>query len=220
MEPKRPPVKRKRAYDSTRRREQARQTRDAILDSARWMFLRDGFAPTTIAAVAAAVAVSPDTIYKTFGGKAGLVRAICERALAGAGPIPAETRSDALQADEPDPRKIIRGWGALTIEVAPRVAPILLLVRAAGASDPEMAALYAEMGAQRLVRMTHNARNLDAAGHLRAGLTVEHAGELLWTYSSPELFELLVFTRSWPLDRYAAFISDAMIAALLPSPNA
>ena len=46
-----------------------------------------------------------------------------------------------------------------------------------------------EMGARRLVRMTHNARNLDAAGHLRAGLTVEHAGELLWTYSSPELFE-------------------------------
>ncbi len=219
MEPKRSPVKRKRAYDSTRRREQARQTRDAILDSAQRMFLRDGFAPTTIAAIAADAAVSPDTIYKTFAGKAGLVRAICERALAGAGPIPAETRSDALQADEPDPRKIIRGWGALTIEVAPRVAPILLLVRAAGASDPEMAALYTEMGTQRLVRMTHNARNLDAAGHLREGLTVEHAGELLWTYSSPELFELLVLNRSWPLDRYAAFISEATIGTLLPSPN-
>ena len=219
MEPKRSPVKRKRAYDSTRRSEQARQTRDAIVDSARRMFLRDGFAPTTIAAIAADVTVSPDTIYKTFGGKAGLVRAICERALLGTGPIPAETRSDALQADEPDPRKIIRGWGALTIEVAPRGAPILLLVRAAGASDPEMAALYTEMGAQRLVRMTHNARNLDAAGPLRAGLTVEHAGEILWTYSSPELFELLVLNRRWPLDRYAAFISDAMIAALLPSPT-
>jgi hypothetical protein len=34
-----------------------------------------------------------------------------------------------------------------------------------------------------------------------------------------QLFELLVLTRSWPLDRYAAFISDAMIGALLPSPN-
>jgi AcrR family transcriptional regulator len=219
MEPKRSPVKQKRAYVSTRRTEQARQTRDAILDTARRMFLRDGFAPTTVAAIAADVAVSPDTIYKAFGGKAGLVRAICERALAGAGPIPAETRSDALQADEPDPRKVVRGWGALTIEVAPRVAPILLLVRVAGETDPEMRDLYTEMGAQRLARMTHNARNLDTAGHLRDNLTVEQAGEIMWTYSSPELYELLVLTRGWSLDRYATFITDAMIAALLPPPT-
>jgi AcrR family transcriptional regulator len=220
MEPKPAPVKQKRPYDSTRRTEQARQTHDAILDTARRMFLRDGYAATTTAAIALVVGVSADTIYKTFGGKAGLVRSLCEQALAGAGPIPAEARSDALQTNEPDPRKIIRGWGALTLEVAPNVLPILLLVRTAGATDPEMAALYTEMGAQRLARMTHNARNLDTAGHLRDNLTVEQAGEIMWTYSSPELYELLVLTRSWPLDRYATFIADAMIAALLPPPNA
>ena len=38
----------------------------------------------------------------------------------------------------------------------------------------------------------------------------------MWTYSSPELYELLVVTRGWPLERYGAFISEAMIAALLP----
>ena len=51
---------------------------------------------------------------------------------------------------EPDPRAIIRGWGALTTEVAPRVAPILLLIRDAAAADPEMATLLAEMDDQRL----------------------------------------------------------------------
>src|SRR5207302_10341463 len=98
------PVKQKRSYDSTRRRAQARQTREAIIDTARRLFLDDGFAPTTIAAIAAGAGVSVDTVYKAFGGKPGLVRAICQQALAGEQSVPAETRSDALQATEHDPR--------------------------------------------------------------------------------------------------------------------
>src|SRR5260370_29798175 len=125
MERKGAPVKKRRGYDSSRRQEQAQQTRQAILDTARRRFLADGFVPTTIGAIADEVGVSVDTVYKTFGGKPGLVRAICQEGLAGQGPVPAEARSDALQATEQDPRAIIRGWGTLTTEVAPRVAPIL-----------------------------------------------------------------------------------------------
>jgi AcrR family transcriptional regulator len=215
MDPNTSSVKPKRAYDSVRRREQARHTREAILDTAQRLFLTDGFAPTTIAAIAQGARVSVDTIYKTFGGKPGLVRAICQHALAGEQPVPAEARSDALQASEHDPRAIIRGWGALTTEIAPRVAPILLLVRTAAAADPEMAGLQSELNAQRLERMTRNACNLAAANHLRDNLTPELAAEIMWTYSSPELYELLVLNRGWPLERYGAFIADAMIAHLL-----
>jgi AcrR family transcriptional regulator len=212
------PVKPRRQYDSARRTEQARQTRAAILEVARRLFLRDGFAATTVAAVAAEARVSVETVYKAFGGKPGLVRAICDTALAGEGPVPAEARSDHLQLHESDPGNIVRGWGELTVEVAPRIAPIVLLVRSAAAADPEMAGLLAEIEAARLSRMTGNARNLAAAGHLRRDITVEQAGEVLWTYSSPELFDLLVIKRGWPAERYGAFIAEAMIAALLP-PN-
>jgi hypothetical protein len=58
---------------------------------------------------------------------------------------------------------------------------------------------------------------LAAAGHLRPDVTVEQAGEVMWTYSSPDLYELLVIKRGWPLGRYGAFIAEAMIAALLPA---
>jgi AcrR family transcriptional regulator len=209
-------VKPKRRYDSARRAEQARQTRTAIVGAAQRLFLRDGFAATTIAAIGAEARVSVETIYKAFGGKPGLVRAICDAALAGEGPVPAETRSDRMQVHEPDPRKIIRGWGELSAEVAPRISPILLLVRSAAAADPEMARLRDDFDAARLSRMTSNARNLAAAGHLRDDITAEQAGEVMWTYSSPELYELLVLRRGWPTGRYGAFIADAMIAALLP----
>jgi AcrR family transcriptional regulator len=220
MDQDRSRVNRKRPYDAARRREQARRTREAILDVARRRFLDDGFAATTIAAIAGEVGVSVDTIYKSFGGKPGLVSAICQQALAGAGSVPAEVRSDALQATERDPRQIIRGWGELTAEVAPRVAPILLLVRAAATADPEMAQLRSQLGAQRLERMTDNARNLANTGGLRDGVTVERAAEIMWTYSSPELYELLVLMRGWPLERYGTFVADAMLAALLAPESA
>ena len=61
------PVKPKRRYDSARRAEQARQTRAAIIAAARRLFLRGGFATTTIAAIAAEAQVSVETIYKAFG---------------------------------------------------------------------------------------------------------------------------------------------------------
>jgi len=144
------------------------------------------------------------------------VRAVRDQALAGAGPVHAERRSDRMQASEKDPRQIIQGWGVLTMEVAPRVAPVLLLVRDAAASDPELAGLQAEMDAARLTRMTHNARTLLEAGHLRRGITLAEATDVLWTYSSPELYDMLVIRRGWAVERYGQFIADAMIAALLP----
>ena len=73
MDPNTSPVKPTRRYDSVRRREQARQTRETILNTAQRLFLTDGFATTTIAAIAQGAHVSVDTIYKSFGGKAGLV---------------------------------------------------------------------------------------------------------------------------------------------------
>lgn len=215
MYPVRADVKRKRSYDAGRRRQQAQVTRDSIVANATELFLRDGYTATTITGIATAAGVSADTIYKTFGGKPGLVRAIRARALEGDGPVFAEDRSDRTQATEPDPRKIIETWGRLTSEVAPRVAPILLLLRAAAATDPEIQSLQNEMDDDRLRRMTLNARRLRDAGHLRNGITLSEAADVLWTYSSPELYELLALRRRWSAKRYGSFISDAMIASLL-----
>ena len=210
-------VKGKRRYDSRLRADRARETRLRLVEAARGLFLQDGYQATTVANVAASVGVSVETVYKAFGGKPGLVQAIAEAALAGVGPVPAETRSNELHLAESDPCAIIRGWGRLTCEVAPRIAPVLLLVRDASA-DPEMATLKTTLEAQRQLRMTDNARSLAEGDHLRADITVEYASDVLWTYSSPELYELLVIKRHWSVERYGDFVAEAMIAALLPPP--
>src|SRR6476620_422451 len=163
----------KRSYDATRRQQQAARNRDAIIQAAETRFLRDGYAATTIASIAAEAGVSDHTIYKSFGGKPGLIHAIRAKALLGGGPTPAEDRSDAVMAEESDPRRVIAAWGTLTAEVMPRVAPLLLLIRDAAATDPEVTELLDEMDADRLRRMTDNARRLVEGGRLEAGLTVE-----------------------------------------------
>ena len=216
MEQKSLTVNSKRRYDSSGRRERARQTRDQITDTARDLFLARGYAATTVAAIAAAAHVSVETIYKGFGGKPGLVRAIIEKGLAGEGPVPAEQRSDHIRDTEPDPRKILAAWGAFTAELAPRVVPVLQLARDA-AADPEVAAVLDQLSAARHERMTVNARGLAAAGHLRPGVTVDQAADILWAYSSPELYELLVTRRGWPPERYGQFIAQGLAAALLPA---
>ena len=218
MEQKTPaPVNTRRRYDSSGRRERARQTRDQITGIAKEMFLADGYAGTTVAAIAAAAHVSVETIYKGFGGKPGLVRAIIDKGLAGEGPVPAEQRSDHIRDTEPDPRKILAAAGAFTAEIAPRVAPIFLLARDAAVGDPEIAATLEEISAARHERMTVNARGLAKAGHLRPGITVGQATDIMWAINSPELFELLVLHRGWTYERYGQFITQALTAALLPA---
>jgi AcrR family transcriptional regulator len=204
-----------RRYDASRRREQARRTREAIIDAARQRFLDDGYTSTTIASIADDAGASVDTIYKSFGGKAGLLRAVCEEALSGTGPVPAEQRSDAMQAAESDPAKLLRGLGSLTTEVAPRVTPLLLLLATAAEADPALAELRADLEAGRLTRMNQVARTLAGKTPLRAGRSVEEAADIMWAYSSPELYRLLVLTRGWRPEDYGAFVGEALVSALL-----
>ena len=209
-------VKKSRRYDASGRRAQARRTRQVILDAAERRFLNDGYASTTIAAIAREAGVSVETIYKAFGGKAGMVRALYERGLTGRGPTPAYQRSDEMRAQETDPRTIMAKWGLLTAEVASVVTPIRLLMRAAAATDPDIKALVEESDNERLERMGHHARFLAERGYLREGVSLSEATDVLWACSSVEFYELLVLRRGWPLTRFAAFITDVMIAELLP----
>lgn len=209
-------VKSPRSYDSSSRRAEAGRRRERVLSAARKLFLAHGYAATTVGAVAEAADVSTETVYKMFGRKAGLVRALLDEALLGVGPVPAETRSDLLR-EATHPRVVVRGWSRLSIEVAPRVVPILILVRDAAVGEPAMRLLYDDMETDRLKRMSDNAGYLAAGGHLRPGVTRAMAADVLFAASSPEMFELLVLRRGWALNRYADFVESTICNGLLPA---
>lgn len=207
----------KRNYDASRRRAAADRTRGRILDAARKLFLRDGYATTTVAAIAADAGVAPQTVTKAFANKAGIVKALFDVALVGdddAVPLEARERIVAMHA-EPDPRAKLAMYAATLTQMLPRTAPIQILLRQAG-GDPGLAEVWSQIRAGRLAGMSNLAANLAAGGHLRDGVSVQQARDVLWAYSSPDLYELLVVERRWSRKRYAAFLADAVIAALLP----
>lgn len=205
----------RRRYDSSGRQARARRNQQAVLDVAQRLFLDDGYGATTVAQIAAEADVSVETVFKAFGGKSGLVRAIFDRALRGQGSATAYERSDEMRARETDPRTIMQRWGELTTEVAERMTPIRLLIRAAAVTDPDIAALLDDSDAERLQRMRHHAEFLAERGYLREGITTDKATDVLYTCSSLEIYEVLVLQRGWPPHEFARFVADFMITALL-----
>ncbi len=206
----------KRNYDATRRREMARLSRARMLDAARIRFLRDGYRVTTVADIAADAGVAVQTVNKTFGNKPGIVKALFEVALVGDDEeVPLAERDWILAIhDEPDPRAKLWRYAHTLAAILPRTAPIQLLAREAS-GDPALGAVWDQIRFGRLMGMTDLARNLAEGNHLRPGVTVDDARDVLWTYSSPEVYELVVMERGWAADRYAAFLATGAIAALL-----
>lgn len=209
-------VKGRRRYDASGRQEQARQTRARVLEAARTLFLADGYGPTTIPAVAAAAGVSAPSVYKAFGSKPGLVKAVFDVAIAGDDRPESMVEREALTGvrDEQDPRRKLRLYAEFVADTAPRHVPVQLLVRDAAASDPEAARLWNELSNERLRGMGVFADHL--APHLRAGVTAADARDLLWAQNSPEQWDLLVNQRRWSPQKYAGTLAHTLIHALLP----
>ena len=120
------------------------------------------------------------------------------RAWPGKAPSPPSSDPTTSATPNPTPAGSWPPGAASPPSSPPGSSPIFLLARDAAAGDPEVAATLEQISAARLERMTVNARGLASAGHLRPGITPEQAADIMWTYSSPELYELLVIRRGWP----------------------
>jgi AcrR family transcriptional regulator len=210
-------VKPKRSYHAPRRTEQARQSRQAMLDAGRRLFLERGYAGTTVGMVADEAGVAIPTVYKAFSNKAGLVKALVDVAIVGDDePVPMMERDFVRRNQaEPDPEKKLLDFGVHLAEVAPRANALTLVVRDAAVVDPAAAEVWEQLQAERLVGMTFFAQHLRDGKHLRRGVTTDEARDVLWTYSSVEPWDLLVNRRGWSNSRYGRWVGRQLVGALL-----
>lgn len=211
----------KRQYQSVRRLEQAAQTRRDILVAAGTLFRERGYAQTSMPAIASESGVAVETLYRTFGGKAALFRAVMEAVIAG-GParaeIPVEKRP-AIRAviEEPDPRRQVELYAATQPGIHRRSGPLLRALRDAAPTDPELANLWREMETWRLNGQGRFAGQLAERGHLREGLSVEEARDVVFTLCSLSVHDTLVVERGWTHDRYREWLASTLAEALLGS---
>jgi AcrR family transcriptional regulator len=210
-------VKGRRTYDSSGRQEQARRTRAAVLAAASSAFLERGYAATTVGAIAEAAQVSVETVYKAFGNKAGLLKAMFDVAIVGDDePVSLQQREMVAHIEaEPDGRRKLAIYGTAYAIRAARAVPVQLLVRDAAASDKAVGNVLQQLKAERLAGMTAFSNHLEAAGVLRQGLTAADALDVLWLFTSPEVYEKLVIERGWIPERLGAWMAEQLASALV-----
>jgi TetR/AcrR family transcriptional regulator, regulator of autoinduction and epiphytic fitness len=214
-------VKPRRAYRSTRRAEQTAQTRRDILAAAGALLRQRGYAGTSMPAIAGDAGVAIETIYRAFGSKAGLFKAVVEAAVAGGAAradVPVEERP-AIRAliEETDPRRQVELYVATQPGIHRRSGPLLRALFGASASDPEMRRLWDEFELFRHAGQGRFVGLLAERGALRPGLTLEDGTDICWTLCSLAVHDSLVVGRGWTSDRYQAWLTAALIRELLPA---
>lgn len=93
-----------RGYRSPVRARHAEDTRRSIIEAAAKLFAEQGYARTSVAAVAAAAGVAVNTVYTSVGNKPALIMAMSED---GAGDDTAKETERRI-AESADPREILR----------------------------------------------------------------------------------------------------------------
>jgi AcrR family transcriptional regulator len=211
------PVKPKRRYDSTRRREQAAATRLEILEAAQRLFERDGYVATTMAAVAAEAGVALKTVYLAFETKAGLLRALWHLRLRGdEDDVPIAERPWYREVlAEPDPERQLRLGARNARQVKGRAANLMRAMRDAAGSDADSAALWRRIQDDFLANQRAVVDAIDAKGALAPGLDAARAADILWTLNHPDVWHLLVGERGWTPEEWEQWFADTACSQLL-----
>jgi AcrR family transcriptional regulator len=210
-------VNRPRPYDNSGRASQALATRRRIVAAAHELLLDNGYAATTISQIAKRAGVSAETVYKAFGSKAALTKRVYDVAMAGDDePVPMRERPE-IQAilDEPDPRRKVAGYAALSRQLGARLGPLLSVLLGARGTDADLDAFARTIAAERLAGTTGLVRHLAEVGALRPGLDQDRARDVLWALISPELYLLFVMERGWSPDEYERWLAGAISDGLL-----
>lgn len=204
------------AYDNSARAARARATRARVLAAARASFLERGFAGTTIALVADEAAVSPETIYKTFGSKAALLKAVYDVTLAGDDDdVPLAQRPEALAVlQATSGEAAVAAYAKLAETISARTDPLVRMIMGSRDTDATLMSFVDTIHQERRIGSAHWVGHWHAKGWLREDLDVERAADILWALNSYEPRWLLT-DRGWSSDEFTAWLTEILCRALL-----
>lgn len=186
--------------------------------AAQALFVEQGYAATSITAVAVRAGVSADTIYKRFGSKIGLLKEVLDVVVGGDDddvPLLERTEPEAMRAEADQHQQVAMFARGMTAQLD-RIAPLDAILRSAAAVDAEAAALRSDIQLRQRREATHTVVGWIAAhGGLREGMTHDDATAAVWTLTSPEVHAMLRGIWGWSSARYTEWLEDTLTATLL-----
>ena len=198
------------------RAEKARQTRMRMIETARDLFLAQGWAATTMEQIAQGSGVAVQTVYYTFKTKGHLLAEVLDVTAAGndAPDLPIQRPWAREMLSSTSPQRVL----ALGVEhgtaIYERVARLWPLVTAA-AADPTVADYWRGVGAGRRAGQGAMVRRLQDIGALRPGLDAEKGTDLVFLLAGHDPYRTLVLDAGWAVPEYKAWLFTTLIQQLL-----
>jgi AcrR family transcriptional regulator len=204
------------SYNSPLREQQAKLTRERILQAARELFRDRGYGATTLADIARQAGVAEPTVRATFKTKPNLVEHLLRLAIRGSDDELQLQQRQAFQnmLAATDQDTLLDRLADLAESVHRRSWDVMEIVRGGASSDPAIAELDDERRRARHANQKTVAKRLQQLGALPAETSVETAADLLWLYTAPETYQMLVIERRWSATRYRAWFRAAISSIL------
>jgi AcrR family transcriptional regulator len=207
----------RRTYRSQLRAEQAAATRERIVQAARVLLLERGFAATKLDQIAAEAGVAMPTLTGYFPNKAALPDEVLRTAARGAADDDQPPLGEQLSArlDIADPRTLLTAIAAVYRAANERAFELFEIMRKAAAADPAIEQRRLDGAEARRRDQIPVARKLERQRALRRDVSEREAVDVLWLYSSHDIYRLLVHDSRWPPARYEHWLGSTLIHALL-----
>ena len=207
----------RRSYVSATRTKRAQKTRKRVIEAATRLFVQQGYATTTMRAIADEAGVSVPTVELLFGTKAQLLHVVIDVAVAGDDePVPVLSRA---WADDARSARDVTDFLSVVAKVLSaaqaRSAGVVLAAYEAAASDPDIQLLIMDRESQRERTATWIVDGVVERAGLRPGLDRAPATDTLWMLMDPVIFHRLTRHRDWSSDRYASWFADSVTRLLV-----
>ncbi|WP_410816379.1 TetR/AcrR family transcriptional regulator [Micromonospora sp. 050-3] len=204
-----------------KRAERSRRTREKVVEAARELFLAQGYGATSLQEVADRAGVAVQTVYFVFRNKRTLFKDVVDTSIAGDTEPVATMDREWFRAAcaEPTAAGQLRAHVHGTREILGRVAPIMPLIAAAAATDPEIAVQWPDGPDPRYTVHHAAAEALVGKPDIRPGLSTEMAADVLFGLLSPQLYLIFVRDRAWSADTWEEWARTALTSQLCAEPG-
>jgi AcrR family transcriptional regulator len=199
-----------RSYYSLVRSKQADKTRARIAAAARKLILSRGFEAATVGDIAREAGVAEPTVYAIFGSKRRILAELVDRARFG--PVFQKLKDEAETVTDPVAR--LRLTARIVREVCDGERAEVELLRKARVVFPEIEARHDEVECGRHEAQCATVKLLLRCGRLKTGVGPQEARDLLWTFTSRDVYRILVVERGWSSDHYERWLGDTLVAQL------
>ena len=131
-------------------------------------------------------------------------------------PLPERPESLAVRAER-DPRRFLAGYAAIVTGVARRVSPIYEAIRGAAHADPEAAAVWRKVGAERRIGGGNIVASIVRSRRPAVRRRPRSAADLVFALVDPGLYHLLVRERGWSHDAFTTWLAVTLERELVAS---